>query len=116
MSLQSSWIGTPVGGATATGNHFRLPPAPQSQVQILNQAQIQPQTTAPHVGSVIPDGGQGEPWTGGSNLAPKSVPTHLTQCRPYKYTASQLLLTKIEAGTTKKLGVSDGSTTCSFKH
>ena len=116
MSGQSSPLISPTLGTTATAPRFRLPPASQSQVQNQNQAQVTPQTTAPRVGGVIPDGAQGEPWTGGSNLVTKPSPTHLTQRRPYKYASSQSLLSKIEAGTTEKLGANDEPATCSFEH
>ena len=70
----------------------------------------------PRIGGILPDGDIGEPWTGGSNLTRGFAPTYLTQRRPYKYTASQTLLNKIEAGTTEKLGSSGESSTCTFEH
>ena len=99
---------------TPTTTRFRLPP--QGTPATLTSTAVQSQTLPPRVGGVIPDGGQGEPWTGGSNLVAKLAPTYLTQRRPYKYAASQSLLTKIEAGTTEKLGASDETATCSFEH
>ena len=73
-------------------------------------------TAKPRAGGIIPDGSFGEPWTGGSNLASHPVPTHLTQRRPYKYSASQALLTKIEAGIPEKLGLTTKDCSCSFEH
>jgi hypothetical protein len=74
------------------------------------------QTIKPRVGDVIHDGSFGEPWTGGSNLNPPPNPTYLTQHRPYKFAASQSLLTKVEAGIPEKLGTTGEDGTCSFEH
>jgi len=74
------------------------------------------QTIKPRIGDVIPDGSFGEPWTGGSNLVTAPNPTYLTQCRPYKFSASQSLLSKVEAGIPEKLGTTGEEGTCSFEH
>ena len=81
--------------------------------------QVQPQvhqTVKPRVGDIIPDGSFGEPWKEGSNIHPSPTPTYLTQRRPYKYSAFQALLDKIEAGIDEKLGSADESATVSFEH
>ncbi len=75
-----------------------------------------PASVASRIGGVLSDGDMGEPWTGGSNLAVMPAPTYLTQRRPYKYTASQTLLNKIESGITEKLGTSGEESTCTFEH
>ena len=53
---------------------------------------------------ILPDCELGEAWTGGSNIAPDTMVTYLTQRHPTKYSASQALLNKIEAGLPEKLG------------
>ncbi len=73
-------------------------------------------TYPPRVGGVLPDGDVGEAWTGGSNITVSTSPTHLTQRRPYKYSASQSLLNKIEAGLSEKLGSSGEDSSCTFEH
>ena len=75
-----------------------------------------PSNISPHVGGIIPDGSIGEPWTGGSNITPPAIPTHLTQHHPYKYQSSQALLTKIEAGIASKLGTTGEQSNVSFEH
>ena len=92
-------------------------PSTTNSASLSPAAAARPYTTvAPRVGGVIPDEGFGEPWTGGSNLHALPVPSYLTQRRPYKYSASQALLTKIEAGIPEKLGLSNKDCTCSFEH
>jgi hypothetical protein len=90
---------TPAGRITA-------PPAPAPAFTV----------NKPRAGGILPDGDHGEAWTGGSNLVTTSQPTYLTQRRPYKYSASQSLLNKIEAGIDDKLGSPGEQSTCTFEH
>ena len=94
------------------------PPPPRAGVAGRSSAATLPSfsTTPPRIGGVCPDDSFGEPWTGGSNLAVKAIPTYLTQRRPYKYSSSQALLSKIEAGIPEKLGLTDKDCSCSFEH
>mgnify|MGYP003429931193 CR=1 FL=1 len=94
------------------------PPPPRAGVAVRSSAATLPSfsTTPPRIGGVCPDDRFGEPWTGGSNLAVKAIPTYLTQRRPYKYSSSQALLSKIEAGIPEKLGLTDKDCSCSFEH
>ena len=74
-----------------------------------------PTTVTPRVGGVLPDGGSGEAWTGGSNIVHCHMPTHLGQRRPMKYGSSSALLEKIEAGSKDKLGTNDQKSDISFQ-
>ena len=73
-------------------------------------------TTEPRIGGILPDGAYGEPWTGGSNINPPTMPTHVTQRRPYKYNSSAGLLKSFEKGIPEKLGTEGEKTTCTFEH
>ena len=69
----------------------------------------------PRIGGVTPDGGPGEPWTGGSNINPLPISLHIHQRCPYKYSPSAALLAKIEEGAKDKLGTNDQKSAVSFQ-
>ena len=94
---------TPLG---APPTPFLTTPAPKL-VKIL--------TPAPRIGGVLPDEGPGEAWTGGSNIAPPTMPFHLTQRRPWKYASAKGLKDDISKGSTDKLGLNDEKSDCSFQ-
>ena len=73
-------------------------------------------TKAPQVGGVLPDDSFGEPWTGGSNIAPPERPMNLTQRRPTKYSASKSFLDSLEKGVSPRLGTTGEDSACSFEH
>ena len=59
-------------------------------------------TARPRIGGILPDGGPGEPWTGGSNIHPLPLPSYLMQRRPWKYASLKAFLGELEKGSTDK--------------
>ena len=74
-------------------------------------------TAMPRVGGILPDEGPGEAWTGGSNIAPMTMPMLLTQRRPWKYASAKGLEDDIKKGTMDKLGLDEEKekSECSFQ-
>lgn len=77
-----------------------------------NQA---PVSIRPRIYCVLPDGGHGEPLTGGFNIRPVLMPTSMHQRCPWKYSPYAALLAKIQEAAKDELGINDQNSDVSFQ-
>ena len=98
---------------TPNTSHRCVPPAPPATP--VTGALAGTPTAHPHVGGILPDGGPGEPWTGGSNINPLPLPSYLMQHHPWKYASLKAFLGELEKGSTDKLGLNNEKSDCSFQ-